>query len=80
MIHEKASPRMNMSNKLESVENAILDLLADNKAMSIHELVKELGEKGHPESQVRGAVWALLSAHEIDVSKDYSLRRTALCA
>jgi len=70
---------MSMSNKLENVETAILDLLAE-KDVSMSELVEELGKKGHPESQVRGAVWALLSAHEIDVLEDYSLRRAAVCA
>jgi hypothetical protein len=35
-----------MSNKLENVETAILDLLAE-KDVSMPDLVEELGKKGH---------------------------------
>jgi hypothetical protein len=69
---------MNMSNNLDSVENAILSLLAQRDNVSIEQLLKDLSN--YPESEVRRAVWALLSAHEIEVSSDYSLRRSAVCA
>ena len=71
---------MKKSNDLARVENAILGLLEEKKEVSIQDLLKDLDVKGYPESEVRRAVWALLSAHEIDVSKNYSLRRTAVCA
>ncbi len=66
-----------MPNKLDSVEKAILDYLAQGKTVSIQELLKVL-EK-YPESEIRSALWALLAASEIDVSPDHSLRRHAVC-
>lgn len=69
---------MNTSNNLDSVENAILSLLAQRDTVSIEELLTDLSN--HPESEVRRAVWALLSGHEIEVSSNYSLRRSAVCA
>ena len=71
---------MKKSIDLAGVENAILALLDAKKEVFISDLLKALDAKGYPESEIRRAVWALLSAHEIEVSKDYSLRRTAVCA
>jgi len=69
---------MNMPNNLDNVENAILSLLAQRHTVSIEQLLKDLSN--YPESEVRRAVWALLSARELEVSSDYSLRRSAVCA
>ncbi len=68
-----------MSDNLHSIENAILEVVAKRQSVSIQELLKDL--QNYPESEIRRAVWALLSAHEIEVSSDYLLRRdVAVCA
>jgi hypothetical protein len=77
MVSKKGPSRTNRSNKLDSVEKAILSHLDQGKTASIQELLKDLEE--YPESEIRSALWALLAASEIDVSPDYSLRRHAVC-
>jgi len=78
--HKTTLQGMKESHDLEKVKNAILAFLEGKKGVSIHELLQGLVTEGYRESEVRRALWDLLSAHKVDVSKDYSLRRTAVCA